>query len=123
MNLQKSSNGEDGTFLKHNGFIAMQKPTKATRGAKNKRRKLYPNKRPSVFLWQGRSYIRKGLEAYFTVLIEIIWGKERIMEVYLNSIEMEMVVYGAQAAAEHWYRKRSWGLTPKQAAVQPFCPS
>jgi monofunctional biosynthetic peptidoglycan transglycosylase len=59
----------------------------------------------NVFLWQGRSYFRKGLEAYFTVLIEFIWGKERIMEVYLNSIEMGNGVYGAQAAAEHWYRK------------------
>jgi monofunctional biosynthetic peptidoglycan transglycosylase len=66
----------------------------------------------NVFLWQGRSYFRKGLEAYFTVLIEFIWGKERIMEVYLNSIEMGNGVYGAQAAAEHWYRKDAKDLTP-----------
>jgi monofunctional biosynthetic peptidoglycan transglycosylase len=60
--------------------------------------------------------LRKGLEAYFTVLIELIWGKERIMEVYLNSIEMGDGVYGAQAAAEHWYRKDASNLTPIQAA-------
>ena len=59
----------------------------------------------NVFLWQGRSYFRKALEAYFTVLIETIWGKERIMEVYLNSIEMGDGIYGAEAACQHWYGK------------------
>jgi monofunctional biosynthetic peptidoglycan transglycosylase len=70
----------------------------------------------NVFLWQGRSYIRKGFEAYFTVLIELIWGKERIMEVYLNSIEMGDGIYGAQAATEYWYRKGAASLTPREAA-------
>jgi monofunctional biosynthetic peptidoglycan transglycosylase len=70
----------------------------------------------NVFLWQGRSYLRKGLEAYFTVLIELIWGKERIMEVYLNSIEMGNGVYGAEAAAQHWYRKSAADLTKQEAA-------
>jgi monofunctional biosynthetic peptidoglycan transglycosylase len=70
----------------------------------------------NVFLWQGRSYIRKGLEAYFTFLIELVWGKERIMEVYLNSIEMGKGVYGAEAAAEHWYRTDAKNLTKIQAA-------
>jgi monofunctional biosynthetic peptidoglycan transglycosylase len=70
----------------------------------------------NVFLWQGRSYIRKGLEAYFTVLIELIWGKERIMEVYLNSIEMGDGVYGAQAASKYWYKMDAKNLTKKQAA-------
>jgi monofunctional biosynthetic peptidoglycan transglycosylase len=61
-----------------------------------KRRKHYiPTNSQNVFLWQGRSYIRKGLEAYFTVLIEIIWGKERIMEVYLNSIKWKWCVWSA----------------------------
>jgi monofunctional biosynthetic peptidoglycan transglycosylase len=68
------------------------------------------------FLARGRSYIRKGLEAYFTVLIEIIWGKERIMEVYRTVSKWEMRAYGAQAAAEHWYRKEASGLTAKAAA-------
>ena len=70
----------------------------------------------NVFLWQGRSYLRKGLEAYFTVLIELIWGKERIMEVYLNSIEMGKGVYGAEEAAKHWYRKSAVNLTKREAA-------
>ena len=83
---------EDGTFLSHHGFdfSAMKKAFKNN----NRGRKLKGGSTISqqtaknVFLWQGRSYLRKGLEAYFTVLIEVIWGKERIMEVYLNSIEM-----------------------------------
>ncbi|RYD89911.1 MAG: monofunctional biosynthetic peptidoglycan transglycosylase, partial [Sphingobacteriales bacterium] len=70
----------------------------------------------NVFLWQGRSYLRKGLEAYFTVLIELLWSKERIMEVYLNSIEMGDGVYGAQAAAQHWYKKNAADLTKYEAA-------
>jgi hypothetical protein len=70
----------------------------------------------NIFLWQGRSYIRKGLEAYFTLLIEVIWGKERIMEVYLNSIEMGEGVYGAEAAAQHWYGTSAANLTKNQAA-------
>ena len=89
---------EDGTFLKHNGFDfrAMQKAFKNN----NRGRKLKGGSTISqqtaknVFLWQGRSYIRKGFEAYFTFLIELIWGKKRIMEVYLNSIEMGDGVYG-----------------------------
>ena len=121
MNLQKAViASEDGTFLKHNGFdfIAMQKAYKSNeRGRRIKGGSTISQQTAkNVFLWQGRSYVRKGLEAYFTVLIEIIWGKERIMEVYLNSIEMGNGVYGAQAAAEHWYRKGASGLTPKQAA-------
>ena len=121
MNFQKAViASEDGTFLKHNGFdfIAMQKAYKSNeRGRRIKGGSTISQQTAkNVFLWQGRSYVRKGLEAYFTVLIEIIWGKERIMEVYLNSIEMGNGVYGAQAAAEHWYRKEAAGLTPKQAA-------
>ena len=120
-NLQKAViASEDGNFLKHNGFDfkAMQKAFKNN----NKGRKLKGGSTISqqtaknVFLWQGRSYIRKGLEAYFTVLIELIWGKERIMEVYLNSIEMGNGVYGAQEAARHWYSKTATNLTPREAA-------
>ncbi|MFV8392340.1 monofunctional biosynthetic peptidoglycan transglycosylase [Flavobacterium sp. LB2P6] len=121
MNLQKAViASEDGTFLKHNGFdfVAMQKAYKSNeRGRRVKGGSTISQQTAkNVFLWQGRSYLRKGLEAYFTVLIEIIWGKERIMEVYLNSIEMGNGVYGAQAAAEHWYRKGASSLTPMQAA-------
>jgi monofunctional biosynthetic peptidoglycan transglycosylase len=121
MNLQKAViASEDGTFLKHNGFdfVAMQKAYKSNeRGRRIKGGSTISQQTAkNVFLWQGRSYLRKGLEAYFTVLIELIWGKERIMEVYLNSIEMGNGVYGAQAAAEHWYRKGTSSLTPLQAA-------
>jgi monofunctional biosynthetic peptidoglycan transglycosylase len=121
MNLQKAViASEDGMFLKHNGFDfkAMQKAYKSNeRGRKIKGGSTITQQTAkNVFLWQGRSYLRKGLEAYFTVLIELIWGKERIMEVYLNSIEMGDGVYGAQAAAEHWYRKDAANLTPIQAA-------
>lgn len=121
VNLQKAViASEDGTFLTHSGFdfIAMQKAFKNNeRGRRIKGGSTISQQTAkNVFLWQGRSYVRKALEAYFTVLIEIIWGKERIMEVYLNSIEMGDGVYGAQAAAEHWYRKDAANLTPKQAA-------
>ena len=70
----------------------------------------------NVFLWPGRSYIRKIFEAYYTLLIEIIWGKERILEVYLNSIEMGNGIYGAQAAAQKWYKKQAKNLSVKEAA-------
>jgi monofunctional biosynthetic peptidoglycan transglycosylase len=120
-NLQKAViASEDGTFLTHNGFdfTAMQKAYKNNeRGRRIKGGSTISQQTAkNVFLWQGRSYLRKGLEAYFTVLIELIWGKERIMEVYLNSIEMGNGVYGAQAATEHWYRKDASSLTPIQAA-------
>ena len=121
MNLQKAViASEDGTFLIHNGFDfkAMQKAYKGNeRGRRIKGGSTISQQTAkNVFLWQGRSYLRKGLEAYFTVLIEFIWGKERIMEVYLNSIEMGDGVYGAQAATQHWYRKDANSLTPIQAA-------
>ena len=120
-NLQKAViASEDGNFLKHNGFDfeAMQKAFKNNN--KGKRLKggstISQQTAKNIFLWQGRSYIRKGLEAYFTVLIELIWGKKRIMEVYLNSIEMGNGVYGAQEAARHWYSKTATNLTPREAA-------
>lgn len=121
MNLQKAViASEDGTFLTHNGFDfnALQKAYKNNeRGRKIKGGSTISQQTAkNVFLWQGRSYFRKGLEAYFTVLIEIIWGKERIMEVYLNSIEMGDGIYGAQAATQYWYRKDASSLTPMQAA-------
>ena len=128
-NLQKAViASEDGNFLKHNGFDfkAMQKAFKNnTKGRKLKGGSTISQQTAkNVFLWQGRSYVRKALEAYFTVLIELIWGKERIMEVYLNSIEMGDGVYGAQAASEHWYQKDASNLTPIQAAsIAAILPS
>lgn len=121
MNLQKAViSSEDGRFLKHNGFDfdAMHKAYKSNERGRKVRggSTISQQTAKNVFLWQGKSYVRKGLEAYFTVLIEFIWGKERIMEVYLNSIEMGDGVYGAEAACQHWYRKGSSSLTEKEAA-------
>lgn len=120
-NLQKAViASEDGNFLKHSGFDfkAMQKAFKNNK--KGRRLKggstISQQTAKNVFLWQGRSYVRKGLEAYFTFLIELIWGKERIMEVYLNSIEMGDGIYGAQAAAEYWYKTSAKNLTKSEAA-------
>jgi monofunctional biosynthetic peptidoglycan transglycosylase len=111
---------EDANFLKHNGFDfdAIQKAMKNNEKGKNIKggSTISQQTAKNVFLWPGRSYIRKGLEAYFTVLIELIWGKERIMEVYLNSIEMGDGVYGVQAASKYWYRKDAGSLTKREAA-------
>ena len=70
----------------------------------------------NVFLWPGRDWIRKGLEAGYTVLIETLWGKRRIMEVYLNVAEWAPGVYGAEAAARRWYGKSAADLTTREAA-------
>ena len=129
LNLQKAViASEDGRFLEHSGFDfeAMQKAFK--NNSKGKKLKggstISQQTAKNVFLWQGRSYVRKGLEAYYTVLIELIWGKKRIMEVYLNSIEMGDGVYGAEAAAKHWYRKDASSLTRYEAAgIAAILPS
>ena len=120
-NLQKAViASEDGRFFDHYGldFSAMQKA--AVGNFKGKKLKggstITQQTAKNVFLWQGRSYFRKALEAYYTVLIELIWGKERILEVYLNSIEMGDGIYGAEAATEHWYKKDCKSLTRMQAA-------
>jgi len=120
-NLQKAViASEDDRFLTHHGFNfdAMFKAYK--NNSKGKHIKggstISQQTAKNVFLWQGRSYLRKGLEAYFTMLIELLWSKERIMEVYLNSIEMGDGVYGAQAAAQHWYHKDAANLTKYEAA-------
>jgi monofunctional glycosyltransferase len=120
-NLQKAViASEDGRFFEHYGldFSAMQKA--AVGNFKGKKLKggstITQQTAKNVFLWQGRSYFRKALEAYYTVLIELIWGKERILEVYLNSIEMGDGIYGADAATQHWYKKECKSLTRMQAA-------
>ncbi len=112
---------EDQNFEIHKGFDvkAIQKVLekhqegKPMRGASTISQQTAKN----VFLWPGRSWIRKGLEAYFTVLIETLWSKERILEVYLNSIEMGNGIYGAQAAAEYWFHKPAKNLTQREAAA------
>jgi monofunctional biosynthetic peptidoglycan transglycosylase len=112
---------EDNLFMKHSGFdfkqieIAMEEAEKGkrTRGASTISQQTAKN----VFLWQGKSYLRKGLEAYYTVLIELIWGKKRIMEVYLNSIEMGQHIYGAEAVAQAHFKKSANKLTEEDCAL------
>ena len=111
---------EDDTFLRHSGFDFKALQLAYKNNATGKKIKggstISQQTAKNVFLWQGRSYFRKALEAYFTFLIELIWGKERIMEVYLNSIEMGDGVYGIQAASQFWYRKNAADLSKKEAA-------
>lgn len=120
-NLQRAViASEDQNFLTHNGFDFKALEKAFENNQKGKKIKggstISQQTAKNVFLWPGRSYIRKGFEAYFTVLIELIWGKERIMEVYLNSIEMGDGVYGAQEASRVWYRKDAANLTKREAA-------
>lgn len=120
-NIQKAViASEDATFLMHYGFDfnAINKAMENNEKGKKLRggSTISQQTAKNIFLWQGRSYLRKGFEAYFTVLIELIWGKERIMEVYLNSIEMGSGVYGVQAASNHWYGKSAQDLSKKEAA-------
>jgi len=111
---------EDQKFLTHHGFDieAIQKAREANAKGKKLRggSTISQQTAKNVFLWPGRSYLRKGLEAYFTVLIEFFWSKERILEVYLNSIEMGNGVYGAHEAARVWYQKKPADLSAKEAA-------
>ena len=120
-NLQKAViASEDGNFLTHNGFDFKAIEKAMENNEKGKKIKggstISQQTAKNVFLWQGRSYLRKGLEAYYTVLIELIWSKERIMEVYLNSIEIGNGIYGAQAASRHWFSKDAKNLTKLEAA-------
>lgn len=111
---------EDQNYLKHFGFDwgAIEKAMKENEEGKRVRgaSTITQQTAKNVFLWPGRSYIRKGFEVWFTVLIEVFWSKERIMEVYLNSIEMGYGVYGAEAASQYWYKKKAEKLTKDEAA-------
>jgi monofunctional biosynthetic peptidoglycan transglycosylase len=112
---------EDQNYLKHFGFDwgAIQKAMKENEQGKHMRgaSTITQQTAKNVFLWPGRSYIRKAFEVWFTLLIEIFWSKERIMEVYLNSIEMGDGVYGAEAASQHWFNKKANKLTKDEAAA------
>jgi len=113
---------EDQKFADHFGFdlaaikLAVtdsQKKNKHLRGASTISQQTAKN----VFLWPGRSWLRKALECWFTVLLELFWSKERILEVYLNSIEMGDGIYGAEAASRHWFHTGAADLTRHQAAA------
>jgi monofunctional biosynthetic peptidoglycan transglycosylase len=115
---------EDQNFVEHHGFDfdaigkaydynKNKKGSKPAIGASTISQQTAKN----VFLWQGRTYIRKALEAYFTVLIELIWSKERILEVYLNVIEMGDGIYGAEAASQLYFHVPAKKLSRQQAAA------
>ena len=111
---------EDGNFCGHHGFDfkAMEKAYQGNQAGKKLRggSTISQQTAKNVFLWQGRSYLRKGLEAWFTVLIEHIWGKHRIMEVYLNVAETGIYTYGANAGAQRYFHHDASQLTPVEAA-------
>ena len=111
---------EDNLFLKHSGFDLEQIQKAQLEAQEGKRQRgastISQQTARNVFLWQNRSWLRKGLEAYFTFLIEKIWGKERIMEVYLNSIEMGRGIYGADAVARINFNTTPDRLTRDQCA-------
>jgi monofunctional biosynthetic peptidoglycan transglycosylase len=113
---------EDQSFPDHNGFdiksikkalaYNKKKPGRV-RGASTISQQVAKN----VFLWQGRSWVRKGLEVYFTFMIEIIWGKKRILEVYLNEAEMGKGVFGIEAASKKYFNHPASKLTRSEAAM------
>ena len=112
---------EDQNFLKHHGidFIALEKAIYNTEGRSRRRgaSTITQQVAKNVFLWNGRSYLRKAFEAYFAVLIDLFWSKQRIMEIYLNVIEMGDGIYGAEAASKSYFRKYAKNLTKEQAAT------
>ena len=111
---------EDAKFCDHRGFDfeALQKAYENNESGRKIRggSTISQQTAKNVFLWPGRSYVRKGLEAWFTVLIETFWGKKRIMEVYMNSIEYGSGIYGAEAAAQRYFGVSAAKLTQAQSA-------
>ena len=117
---------EDQLFPDHNGLDwksiekAMshnKKKPKRIRGASTISQQVAKN----VFLWQGRSYMRKGLEVYFTFMIELVWGKKRILEMYLNVAEMGKGIFGIEAASRKYFKKPAKKLTQTEAAMIASC--
>ncbi len=112
---------EDSKFTEHHGIDLkaierakqLNKKGKKIRGGSTISQQTAKN----VFLWPARNYLRKGLELYFTGLIEVLWGKKRIMEVYLNMIEMGDGIYGAEAASQAYFKKPAAQLTENEAAA------
>jgi monofunctional biosynthetic peptidoglycan transglycosylase len=117
---------EDQLFTDHSGFDwkSIQKAMKynerkpgRVRGASTISQQVAKN----VFLWQGRSWIRKGLETYFTFMIELIWGKKRILQMYLNVSEMGTGIFGVERAANIYFNKTARNLTRQEAALIAAC--
>jgi monofunctional biosynthetic peptidoglycan transglycosylase len=113
--------GEDSRFCQHGGVDwdaveqAMERNERggSVRGGSTISQQVAKN----AFLWPDRSWLRKGVELWFTGLVETIWSKRRIMEVYLNIVEWAPGVYGADAAARHWFGKGAADLSPREAAL------
>ena len=112
---------EDQRFMSHHGFDynAIEQAARHNRTGKRMHgaSTITQQTAKNVFLWPGRSWLRKGLEAYFTVLIELTWSKQRIMEVYLNSIEMGNGIYGADAVAREHFGKKASELSRDECAL------
>lgn len=112
---------EDQLFAEHAGFdwnaiekaAAYNQTHKKTRGASTISQQTAKN----LFLWSGRNWFRKGMEVYFTVLIEMLWPKERILEVYLNIVELGDGIYGAEAASQYFFKKSAAQLSSSEAAL------
>jgi monofunctional glycosyltransferase len=112
---------EDARFCQHHGFDfqAIQAAMRQDQRRPNRLRggsTISQQTAKNVFLWPGRDYVRKAIEAWYTVLIELVWGKPRIMEMYLNVVEFGPGVYGAEAASEHVFHKHASELSPDEAA-------
>ena len=116
---------EDARFCQHHGFDveaiqkAMEANERAEQRGSDKRRgasTISQQTAKNVFLWPSRDWVRKGLEVGYTGLIELVWGKRRIMEMYLNVAEWAPGVYGAEAASRHWFNKSADTLTAREAA-------
>lgn len=116
---------EDQLFTDHNGFdfksiekaMKHNQKSKKIKGASTISQQVAKN----VFLWQGRSWFRKGLEVYFTFMIEKIWGKQRILEVYLNVAEMGEGIFGVEAASQNYFHKNAASLNREEAAMIAAC--
>ena len=117
--------GEDQLFPDHNGFdfksiqkaMKHNQKSKSLRGASTISQQVAKN----VFLWQHGGYFRKGLEVYFTFMIEKVWGKKRILEMYLNVAEMGVGIFGIEAAAQYYFKKHAKNLSRKEAAMIASC--
>ncbi len=125
-NMKRAAvSAEDQLFLKHIGFDVQAIEKAFENNAKGKAKTggstISQQTAKNVFLWPGRSYVRKAFEAYFTLLIEVLWSKERILEVYLNVIEMGDGIYGAEAASQAYYGKSCKNLSRAEAALIAAC--
>lgn len=116
---------EDQLFPDHNGFdfksiqkaMKHNQKSKSLRGASTISQQVAKN----VFLWQHGGYFRKGLEVYFTFMIETFWNKKRILEMYLNVAEMGEGIFGVEAASEHYFNRHAQDLSRKQSALIAAC--